>query len=242
MPTFQYVAKARSGQKQSGSMQAENRQQALIQLTNKGLTLEKLTEQKTRVTAKGNKRVKTTDLLIFTRQLSTIVSAGLPLLQGLDILAEQTDDPNFRVVIDAVATEVESGETFSDALRKFPKAFPDLYVSMVRSGEAGGDLDGVLLQLADYLEASEDLKRRIKSAMTYPVVAFSMIMSDCGGPHHLGGAAVRGDLRRSSARSCPRRRSSLINMSAFLRTWYAVADRSWAAAHWRSTSPLRALR
>ncbi len=221
MPTFQYVAKARSGQKQSGSMQAENRQQALIQLTNKGLTLEKLTEQKTRVTAKGNKRVKTTDLLIFTRQLSTIVSAGLPLLQGLDILAEQTDDPNFRVVIDAVATEVESGETFSDALRKFPKAFPDLYVSMVRSGEAGGDLDGVLLQLADYLEASEDLKRRIKSAMTYPIVAFSMIILIAAGliiwvvPQF---AEIFGQF----GKKLPAPTQALINISAFLRTWYAV--------------------
>lgn len=221
MATFQYVARARSGQKQSGKLQAENRQQATIQLTNKGLTLEKLTEEKARVTPKGNKRVKTADLLIFTRQLSTIVSAGLPLLQGLDILAEQTDDPNFRTVIDSVATEVESGETFSDALRKFPKAFPDLYVSMVRSGEAGGDLDGVLLQLADYLEASEDLKRRIKSAMTYPVVAFSMIILIAAGliiwvvPQF---AEIFGQF----GRKLPAPTQALINISAFLRTWYAI--------------------
>lgn len=221
MPTFQYVARNRSGQKQSGSLQAESRQQALIQLTQKGLTLEKLTEQKAKATATGNKRVKTADLLIFTRQLSTIVSAGLPLLQGLDILAEQTDDPNFRAVIDAVATEVESGETFSDALRKFPKAFPDLYVSMVRSGEAGGDLDGVLLQLADYLEASEDLKRRIKSAMTYPVVAFSMIILIAAGliiwvvPQF---AEIFGQF----GRKLPAPTQMLIDLSAFLRTWYAV--------------------
>ena len=221
MPTFQYVAKARGGQKQSGTLQAENRQQALIQLTTKGLTLEKLTEKSAKAAPKGNKRVKTADLLIFTRQLSTIVSAGLPLLQGLDILAEQTDDPNFRVVIDSVATEVESGETFSDALRKFPKAFPDLYVSMVRSGEAGGDLDGVLLQLADYLEASEDLKRRIKSAMTYPIVAFSMIILIAAGliiwvvPQF---AEIFGQF----GKKLPAPTQALINISAFLRTWYAV--------------------
>lgn len=130
----------------------------------------------TKTSSSLNKRVKSAELLIFTRQLSTIVSAGLPLMQGLDILAEQTDDPAFAQIIDAIAQDVESGETFSDALRKYPKAFPDLYVSMVRAGEAGGDLDGVLLQLADYMEASEDLKRRIKGAMTYPVVAFSMII------------------------------------------------------------------
>ena len=126
--------------------------------------------------ARPRGKVKSVELLVFTRQLSTIVSAGLPLLQGLDILAEQTDDANFAAIIESIAQDVESGETFSDALRNFPRAFPDLYVSMVRAGEAGGDLDGVLLQLADYLEATEELKRRIKSAMTYPIVAFSMIV------------------------------------------------------------------
>lgn len=176
MPTFTYTARTRTGTKQSGTISAENRQAAQQQLRTKGLQADKLVEQGKRGGIKTNRRVKTAELLVFTRQLSTIVSAGLPLLQGLDILAEQTEDPNFSAVIDAVASEVESGETFSDALRKYPKAFPDLYVSMVRAGEAGGDLDGVLLQLADYLEATEDLKRRIRSAMTYPVVAFSMII------------------------------------------------------------------
>jgi len=125
---------------------------------------------------KLGRKVKTPELLVFTRQLSTIVSAGLPLLQGLDILAEQTEDANFAAIIQNIAQDVENGETFSDTLRHFPNAFPDIYVSMVRAGEAGGDLDGVLLQLADYLESAEELKRRIKSAMTYPVVAFSMIV------------------------------------------------------------------
>lgn len=179
MPTFTYVARGRNGAKQSGSLTANDRTAATLMLQQRGLQPDKLTEQSGAMkvgASKLNKRVKAADLLIFTRQLSTIVSAGLPLLQGLDILADQTDDPNFAGIIDAVSQEVESGETFSDALRKFPRAFPDLYVSMVRAGEAGGDLDGVLLQLADYLEATEDLKRRIRSAMTYPVVAFSMIL------------------------------------------------------------------
>lgn len=182
MPSFSYVAKARNGSKQSGTLNAESRQAATMMLQQRGLVPDKITEKGGALSlgAKGagrlNKRVKSHDLLVFTRQLSTIVSAGLPLMQGLDILADQTDDPNFAAMIDAVAQDVESGETFSDALRRFPKAFPDLYVSMVRAGEAGGDLDGVLMQLADYLEASEDLKRRIRSAMTYPVVAFSMII------------------------------------------------------------------
>jgi len=149
------------------------------------------------------------------------VSAGLPLLQGLDILADQTEDPNFGAVVDAIAQEVESGETFSDALRKFPKAFPDLYVSMVRSGEASGDLDGVLLQLADYLEASEELKRRIKSAMTYPVVAFSMIILIAAGLI-IFVVPQFAEIFGSFGRDLPAPTQILINISDFLRSWYAV--------------------
>ena len=146
---------------------------------------------------------------------------NLPLLQGLDILADQTDDINFRAVIDAVATEVESGETFSDALRKFPRAFPDLYVSMVRSGEAGGDLDGVLLQLADYLEASEDLKRRIKSAMTYPIVAFSMIIVIAAGLI-IWVVPQFAEIFNSFGHKLPAPTQFLIDLSGFLRSWYGV--------------------
>lgn len=152
----------------------------MAQLTRMGLEPEKIVESRrigTRAQqARLNRRVRGQDLLVFTRQLSTIVSAGLPLMQGLDILAEQTEDPRFAKIIAAIGQNVEAGETFSDSLKLFNRAFPAIYVSMVRAGEASGDLDGVLLQLADYLEASEELKRRIRSAMTYPVVAFSMII------------------------------------------------------------------
>jgi len=178
MPTFTYTARARDGRKQKGTATAENRQALVQQLATRGFTVENAQEIQRGKGLKGlaGKKVKTTELLVFTRQLSTIVSSGLPLLQGLDILSEQTEDVNFAGIIEAIGQNVENGQSFSDALREFPRAFPDLYVSMVRAGEAGGDLDGVLLQLADYLEAMEDLRRRIKSAMTYPVVAYSMII------------------------------------------------------------------
>lgn len=224
MPTFTYVARDKKGAKQQGSLNAENRQAAMQMLQDRGLLADKLSEKAGLLsfgggTGKLNKRVKTADLLIFTRQLSTIVSAGLPLLQGLDILAEQTEDQNFAGVIDAVAQEVESGETFSDALRKYPKAFPDLYVSMVRAGEAGGDLDGVLLQLADYLEATEDLKRRIKSAMTYPVVAFSMILLIAAGLVMFV-VPQFAEIFASFGRQLPLPTRILIIASEYLRTWY----------------------
>jgi len=223
MPTFTYVARSRTGAKQSGTITAENRAAAMQMLQSRGLQADNLTEKAglmSKVGTKRGKRVKTADLLVFTRQLSTIVSAGLPLLQGLDILADQPDEPNFSPVIDAVAQEVESGETFSDSLRKHPKAFPDLYVSMVRAGEAGGDLDGVLLQLADYLEATEELKRRIKSAMTYPVVAFSMIILIATGlivfvvPQFA-------QIFASFGKALPAPTQMLINISNVMRTWYA---------------------
>lgn len=223
MPTYAYTARAKNGTKQQGTLTADTRQAATQMLQQKGLIADKLVEKKGRLAGgpKLNKRVKTTELLVFTRQLSTIVSAGLPLMQGLDILADQTEDPNFGAIIDAIAQDVESGETFSDALRKYPKAFPDLYVSMVRSGEASGDLDGVLLQLADYLEASEELKRRIKSAMTYPVVAFGMIILIASGLI-IFVVPQFATIFEQMGGTLPAPTRILIAISNFLRSWYAI--------------------
>jgi type IV pilus assembly protein PilC len=223
MPTYTYVARNKSGAKQRGSLTADNRQTATMQLQQRGLIPEKLEEKAKGFSMGGstlNRKVKTTELLVFTRQLSTIVSAGLPLMQGLDILADQTDDPNFSAVIDAVAQEVESGETFSDSLRKYPKAFPDLYISMIRAGEAGGDLDGVLLQLADYLEASEDLKRRIKGAMTYPIVAFGMIVLIASGLI-IFVVPQFAEIFNQFGKTLPAPTRILLATSDFLRTWYS---------------------
>lgn len=222
MPSYAYVARTPSGAKQKGKLQADSRIAAEQLLQQRGLTADKVIEEGGKVkNVRLNKRVKPRELLIFTRQLSTIVSSGLPLLQGLDILAEQTEDPNFGAIVDSVAQDVEAGETFSDALRRFPRSFPDLYVSMVRSGEASGDLDGVLLQLADYLESTEELKRRIRSAMTYPVVAFSIIILIAAGliafvvPQFAQiFAELGGEL--------PLPTQMLITASDFLRSWYAV--------------------
>lgn len=179
MPTFAYVARTRDGRTQKGTQTADNRQSLSAALQARGLVLDKAQEKsKSGAIATGRRgaKVKTAEILVFTRQLSTIVNSGLPLLQGLDILAEQMEDPRFQKICQMIGQDVEAGSTFSESLRKHPRAFTDLYVSMVRAGEASGNLDGVLLQLADYLEATEELKRRVRSAMTYPVVAFSMII------------------------------------------------------------------
>ena len=217
MPTFAYVARGRDGKQQKGTIAAENRQTATQILQSRGLRAEKLEE------AKGGRkkltaRVKSSELLIFTRQLSTIVDAGMPLLQGLDILSEQTEDQNFSAIIQECANDVEGGETFSEVLGKYPRAFPDLYVSMVRAGEAGGDLDGVLLQLADYMEATEELKRRIRSAMMYPIVAFSMICVIAAG---LIAFVVPqfAEIFESFGGKLPAPTQALITLSELVRSW-----------------------
>jgi len=176
MPTFTYSARTREGQKKSGTLTAESRGALVRTLQSQGMIPDQIRERGKSSGPRRGPRVKSAELLVFTRQLSTIVNAGLPLLQGLDILAEQTEDMRFSGVLSEIAQDVEGGESFSEALRKHPRIFTDLYVSMVRAGEASGNLDNVLLQLADYLEAMEELKRRIRAAMTYPVVAFSMII------------------------------------------------------------------
>src|SRR5215204_3387249 len=116
------------------------------------------------------KRIKLGDLVVFSRQLSTMISAGLPIVRALYILSEQTENPKLVDVVVAVRKDVEAGLSLSEALEKHPEAFSRLYVEMVKAGEVGGILDGVLLRLADQLEREQDLRRKIKSAMTYPVL------------------------------------------------------------------------
>ena len=225
MPTYTYTARTRDGKKQGGTLTAETRQALNTMLQSRGLTAVTVQDAGAKKGGLGRRRlggkVKTVELLVFTRQLSTIVSAGLPLLQGLDILSEQTDDPNFSVVIQSTAQDVESGESFSTALTKYPRVFPDLYVSMVRAGEAGGDLDGVLLQLADYLESTEELKRRIKSAMTYPIVAFSMILLIAAGLV-IWVVPQFAEIFSSFGRQLPAPTRVLIATSEVLRSWKAL--------------------
>src|SRR5919112_5665732 len=118
------------------------------------------------------KRIKLADLVVFSRQLATMINAGLPIVRSLYVLSEQTDNPKLKDVVVAVRKDVEAGLSLSEALEKHPKVFSLLYTEMVKAGEIGGILDGVLLRLADQLEREQDLRRKIRSAMTYPVVVF----------------------------------------------------------------------
>jgi type IV pilus assembly protein PilC len=112
-----------------------------------------------------------------TRQLSTMISAGIPLLESLEILHEQAADPGFKIALDKVIERVRAGSDFSTALAEHPKLFTRIYINMIKAGEASGQLDIILQRLADYMEAIEELKREIRAAMTYPVISLFLIIS-----------------------------------------------------------------
>src|SRR5215208_4530597 len=116
------------------------------------------------------KRIKLVDIVVFSRQLATMINAGLPIVRALYVLSEQTDNRKLKDVVVAVRKDVEAGLALSQALEKHPDVFSRIYVEMVKAGEIGGMLDGVLLRLADQLERDQDLRRKVKSAMTYPVI------------------------------------------------------------------------
>jgi type IV pilus assembly protein PilC len=189
MPTFSYTARDRTGNSLSGTLVADNKQALVGVLQGRGLIPTSVQEAggggraaagarapAAAARAFRGRKVKSSEMVVFTRQLATIVNAGLPLMQGLDILSEQTENVNFTRVLSTIAEDVEAGESFSDALRKHGRVFTELYVAMVRAGEASGNLDGILLQLADYMEAAEALKQKIKAAMTYPTVVFAFVI------------------------------------------------------------------
>src|SRR5829696_3363979 len=120
------------------------------------------------------KGIKLTDIVVFSRQLATMINAGLPIVRALYVLSEQTENPKLKDVVVAARKDVEAGLSLSESLEKHPDAFSRLYVEMIKAGEVGGILDGVLLRLADQLEREQDLRRKIKGAMAYPVMVFAI--------------------------------------------------------------------
>ncbi len=168
MPSFTYTARALTGELRTATIDAASRDDVVAQLRRQRLTVVKVDKDKAKKpTGSG---IKMRDIVIFTRQFSTMINAGLPLVQALDILAKQTENKSLAAVTRAVVYDVESGNTVADALAKHPKAFSDLYVNMVSAGEAGGILDTILMRLATFLEKNDALVRKVKGAMTYPAV------------------------------------------------------------------------
>ncbi|MFL5356805.1 type II secretion system F family protein [Archangium sp.] len=170
---FLWEAKTKSGETKKGEMEASDIEAVNARLKSLGLN-------PTKVRRKGlldsdlnltiGSAVTGKDILIFTRQFATMIDAGLPLVQCLDILGSQMDNPAFRKVVFAIKNKVEQGSTFADALGDHPKVFDELFVQLCAAGEVGGILDNILNRLASYREKNEKLKRKVKSAMTYPAI------------------------------------------------------------------------
>ncbi|HTE45035.1 MAG TPA: type II secretion system F family protein [Gemmatimonadaceae bacterium] len=173
MPTFTYTARAVNGDLKSATLDAPNRDEVIKQLKQQRLNVIKIDEG-TANKKKRMGRIKMRDIVIFTRQFSTMINSGLPLVQALDILATQSENPALKDVTRQVVFDVESGNTVADALRKHPRAFTELYVNMVAAGEAGGILDTILMRLAVFMEKNDALVRKVKGAMIYPGVIMSV--------------------------------------------------------------------
>ena len=173
MPAFTYTARALNGDLRTATIEAPNRDEVVAQLRRQRLNVVKIDEAAAVKKKKGGK-IKMRDIVIFTRQFSTMINAGLPLVQALDILAKQSENPALKDVTHAVVFDVESGHTVADALGKHPKAFTELYVNMVAAGEAGGILDTILMRLATFMEKNDALVRKVKGAMIYPGVISSV--------------------------------------------------------------------
>lgn len=167
-----YEAKTKAGESRKGEMEAADQESVESRLRQLGLqpTKVKRKPMAINISIPGLNSVTQKDLVVFTRTFATMIDAGLPLVQCLDILGNQSDNPSMRSVLMQVKTKVEGGATFADSLKDHPKVFNELYVQLVAAGEIGGILDTILNRLAAYIEKNEKLKRRVKGAMTYPAL------------------------------------------------------------------------
>ena len=187
MANFQYIALDAKGEQTTGSVSAGSESEAIQQLRGQGLYPTQVVEEgkgtlatgKAKVKARGKKKVKIAKsggkikpkvLMIFTRQLATLIDSGLPLLRGLTVLGKQEPNPVLRSTVNALADSVQTGATFSESLAQHPRIFNKLFVNMVKAGELGGVLEVVLTRLAEYMEKADKLKNKIVAAMVYPFI------------------------------------------------------------------------
>lgn len=182
MKTFRYSAKTNEGKTVNGSLQAADKTEVVGELRKRNLTILDLKEQggafsglSQRVVKPGKPR-KREELVIVTRQLATMIGSGITLLESLQILIDQAETPAFRQTLRMVTDDVKQGQDLSRSLLKHPRVFSELYINMVKAGEVSGQLDEILVRLAEYLEAAEKLKREIKAAMTYPVISLILVL------------------------------------------------------------------
>ena len=180
MPNFKYAAKDQDGKAVTGVLESADRQGAIAELRKKDLIIVSVSESlpgfKLLQLFGGKKSIKLEDLVIFSRQLSTMVDAGIPLVGALDILGEQMDNRTFGAIIINIRNDVETGSSLSDAIAKHKNVFSPLFVNMVKAGESSGMLDEILDRLAEYLEKTNSLQHKVKSALVYPAVVSGMAL------------------------------------------------------------------
>jgi len=177
MPVYKWVAETRKGKILKGELEVADERIARLQLKRRNLTVRKIKPKPKDLFENVSfmqPKVTKKDLVIFTRQFSTMIDAGLPLVQGLTILAEQTENRTFKNILKEVVRDVGAGASLAESLGKHPKVFDGLYVNLIAAGELGGILDTILQRLATYIEKLEKLKGQIKSAMTYPIVVVAI--------------------------------------------------------------------
>ena len=223
---YQYQVRDKAGKVVTGTIEAESQSAVAQKLTSMGYATVSITEHKAgmktelRIPGFGGK-VKLKDIAVMSRQFATMINSGLSLMRSLNILAEQTPNKKLAEILGEVRNSVETGNALSGALAEHPEVFPPLMVNMVRAGEVGGFLDGVLLQLAANFEAEVRLKGKIKSAMTYPVVVFVMAILAVTGML-LFIVPVFAEMFKGLGASLPAPTQILVNLSAFLKQWFPV--------------------
>jgi len=173
MPVYKWVAETKKGKTLKGELEAADERIAQSQLRRRNLKVKKLKPKPKDIFENISfmqPKVTNKDIMVFTRQFSTMIDAGLPLVQGLNILADQSDNKTFRKILKQVTKDVEGGATLGEAMKKHPKQFNDLFVNLISAGEVGGILDTILQRLASYIEKAEKLKSQIKGALAYPII------------------------------------------------------------------------
>ena len=177
---FQWSGKTTRGVIESGEITAATKEEVAAQLRRKNITPTLITEKKAGKKlfgGFGEGKVNDKDIVVFTRQFSTMIDAGLPLVQALDILSTQVENKTLARVLGEIKENVEAGSTYADALKKHPRVFSELYANMVAAGEAGGILDTILNRLAAYIEKAMKLKKKVKGAMVYPIVVSTVAVA-----------------------------------------------------------------
>jgi len=220
---FKYLAKDQAGRNVAATLEAENEHAAVAALKKRGLIVLDLSEEvRSTATRTSKRKVKAGDLVVFSRQLATMVDAGLPLVQALQTLADQAESPSLKIVLEDVVKSIEEGSTFSEGVSIHPKVFSSLFLNMVRAGEASGTLAEILDRIAGYMEAALALKRKVKSAMVYPAIVCSMAVIITS-VLLLKVIPVFGNIYDSFGSSLPLPTQMLLDFSALLRAYFPFA-------------------